>query len=413
MPGRKKVAAVAANEPQPESAGPQRMTTPLRLARPRGGLIRPTRAEIDLAALRHNLSEVRLGDPRSAVLAMVKADAYGHGAVAVARALEGQVEMFGVALVEEGLALRDAGVQAPVLLLGGGYDHAPDEAVAADLRPVLYRPDMVKDFEAAARSAGRRIPVHIEIDTGMGRTGVLLHELGELIEALRSAPHLDVEGVLSHFANADLPDPAMSKLQLLRFEQALVGLHTAGLRPRWRHISNSAGVLGMLGATGGDLCNMVRPGIMLYGESPAERLREAARLRPVLTWKTAITHLKRVPAGTPISYGGKWNATRESLIATLPVGYADGYRRELTNTGEVLVRGVRAAVAGTVCMDMCMVDVTHVPGVSLGDEAVLIGAQGEERVTAQEVAARCGTISYEIFCGISSRVPRQVVDAGS
>ena len=406
MAARKKAGAVAADLPQPESQPRQRESAPLRLAR-RELRIRPTRAEVDLAALRHNLAEVRRGSPRTAVLAMVKADAYGHGAIECGRALERDgVEMFGVALVEEGLLLRDAGIRAPVLLLGGGYEHAPDEVVAAGLTPVLYRPDMVRDFEAAARSAGKPLAVHLEIETGMGRTGAMPGELGALIEALRNAPHLEVEGVLSHFANADLADQAMNRLQLSRYAEALGALQQAGIEPQWRHLSNSAGVLGLPGAHDGDLCNMVRPGIMLYGESPAERLREAARLRPVLSFKTAITHLKRVAAGTPISYGGRWSATRESLIATLPVGYADGYRRELGNAGEALVRGVRASVAGTVCMDMCMLDVTAVPGVALGDEVALIGAQGGERVTAQELASRCGTISYEILCGISARVPR-------
>ncbi|MBS2027418.1 MAG: alanine racemase [Deltaproteobacteria bacterium] len=409
MPGRKKSTAMAAKEPQAAVPEPQR-TAPLRLARSVSGrAIRPTRAEIDLSALVHNLAEVRRGSPGSAVLAMVKADAYGHGAVACANALAREgVEMFGVALVEEGLKLRDAGIRTPVLLLGGGYEHAPEEVVAADLTPVLYRPDMVRDFEAAARSAGRTLPVHVELETGMGRTGAMLEELPALIEALRNASHLQVEGVLSHFANADLADAQMNQVQVSRFDEALRALSAAGIEPKWRHLANSAGVLGLPGAQSGERCNMVRPGLMLYGESPAERLREAARLRPVLSWKTAITHLKRVPAGTPISYGGRWCATRESLIATLPVGYADGYRRELTNAGEVVVRGVRAPIAGTVCMDMCMLDVTHVPDVALGDEVALIGAQGNERVSAQELASRCGTISYEIFCGISARVPRVV-----
>jgi alanine racemase len=388
------------------------MTVPLRLARLRGERpLRPTRVEVDLTALRHNLAEVRRGSPRTAVLAMVKADAYGHGAVVCARALEAEgVEMFGVALVEEGVALRVAGIRTPILVLGGGYEHAAEEMVEAELTPVLYRADIVAEFEAAARAANVTLPVHLEIETGMGRTGAMAEELPALLEALAAAPHLRVEGVLSHFANADLADQEMNRLQVDRFQTALGALHAAGVDPSWRHLSNSAGVLGLPGAHDGDLCNMVRPGIMLYGESPAERLREAARLRPVLSWKTAITHLKRVPAGTPISYGGRWNATRESLIATLPVGYADGYRRELANAGEVLVRGVRAQVAGTVCMDMCMIDVTHVPGVALGDEVVLVGAQGSERVSVQELASRCSTIGYEILCGISARVPRLAVD---
>ena len=264
----------------------------------------------------------------------------------------------------------------------------------------------MRDLNAAAVSQGRTLPIHLEFDTGMGRIGVRIEELGELIEALRVAPNLTVEGVLSHFANAELADAVMNRLQLERFAAALAALSSAGFHPTWRHLSNSAGVLGLPGAHDGELCNLVRPGLMLYGESPAERLREAARLRPVLTWKTRVAHLKRVPAGTPISYGGRWSAIRESVIATLPVGYADGYSRRLTNTGEVLIRGVRAPVAGTVCMDMVMVDATQVPGIARGDEVVLLGSQGNDAIPAQELASKVGTIPYEIFTGISARVTR-------
>lgn len=385
---------------QGASAGPQ-ATAPR---------IRPTEAVIDLGALAHNLRAVRLGSPRTAVLAMVKADAYGHGALPVARLLERQgVEMFGVALVEEGVALRRGGVKLPILVLGGGYESAPEELVEAGLTPVLYRADQVPAFEAAAARADSWLPIHLEIETGMGRTGVAPEELPELLRALGEARHLEVEGVFSHFANADLADQAMNRLQVERFRGALQQVEQAGFRPAWRHLANSAGVLGLPGAHDGDLCNMVRPGIMLYGEPPTARLADAAHLEPVLTWRTAITHLKWVEAGTPISYGGRWVAPRRSRIATLPVGYADGYPRALTVGGEVLVHGRRCPIAGTVCMDMCMVDVTEVPEAALGDQVVLLGRQGGDRLAADEVAARCGTISYELLCGISARVPRRFV----
>ncbi len=369
--------------------------------------LRPTQAVIDIEALTHNLAEVRRGSAKTAVLAVIKANAYGHGAALCGAALErAGVEMLGVALVEEGLELRDAGLRAPVLVLGGVSEGAEHEIVEAGLTPLVFRPDQVRALDEAARSRGTTLVVHLKLDTGMGRIGVRSEDLGELIEALRGARSLQLEGVMSHFANADLADQAMNKLQLERFSTALAALGAAGMHPRWRHLSNSAGVLGLPGAHDGELCNLVRPGLMLYGESPAERLRDAARLHPVLSWQTEIIHLKRVPAGTPISYGGRWSATRESLIATLPVGYADGYNRKLTNTGEVLVRGQRATVAGTVCMDMVMVDVTAIAGVSRGDEVVLLGRQGDDSISAQELATKVGTIPYEIFCDISARVPR-------
>ncbi len=408
-PAEAKAARLAPTSPsEREPAKPRARGADLRVAvPPRSRSLRPTRAVIDLEALVHNLGEVRRSAGSTAVLAVIKANAYGHGAVLCGRGLEkAGVEMLGVALVEEGLELRDAGVRAPVLVLGGASEGAESEIVQAGLTPLVYRPDQVLALEAAARSQGRTVPLHLKLDTGMGRIGARLEDLGELIESLRGAASLQVEGVLSHFANADQADQAMNQLQVGRFGAALAALGAAGIQPKWRHLSNSAGVLGLPGAHDGALCNLVRPGLMLYGESPAERLREAARLRPVLSWVTQIVHLKRVPAGTPISYGGRWSAIRDSVIATLPVGYADGYSRKLTNTGEVLVRGERAHVAGTVCMDMTMVDVTSIASAARGDEVVLLGTHGAESVSAQELAAKVGTIPYEIFCDIAVRVPR-------
>jgi alanine racemase len=347
------------------------------------------------------------------MMAVLKANAYGHGAVACARAAASAgVEMIAVALVEEGLELREAGVKTPILVLGGLYEGAEEVMVETDLTPVLFRPDQIEAFALAARAQRTRLDFHLKLDTGMGRIGARVEELPGLLRALADAPELHADGILSHFANADDADQEMNERQLDRFRRALALLSGAGLSPRWRHLSNSAGVLGLPGAHDGELCNLVRPGLVLFGESPAERLREAAPLEPVLTWKTQVLHVKAVKAGTPVSYGGRWCATRDSLIATLPVGYADGYPRKLTNCGEVLIRGQRAPVAGTVCMDACMVDVTQVPGAQRGDEVVLLGRQGSERIGAGELAARAGTIPYEIFTGISARVPRLLAEAG-
>ena len=370
--------------------------------------VRPTRVEVDVAALRHNLGRVRHFAPGAAVLAVVKANAYGHGAVTVARALEeAGVEWLGVALVEEGFELRSAGVQAPILVLGGAYAGAWDQLIAQRLTPVLFRPGHLTDYAVAASSAGRRVPFHLEIDTGVGRTGILPAELPALIEQLRALPQLELEGVLSHFASSDAQDRDGTRAQAAAFRALLGQVEAAGFSPRLRHVSNSAAVLDLQSLQEAAGLNLVRPGLMLYGLAPGHF--HAAELRPVLAWKTGIVHIKDVPAGTPISYGGTFVTPRPSRIATLPVGYADGYDRAWSNRAHVLVRGVRAPVVGRVCMDLCMVDVTDVPGVELSDEVVLLGRQGEGRVAVEELAGLSATIPYEILCGISARVPREPV----
>ena len=302
------------------------------------------------------------------------------------------------------LQLRRGGLTLPILVLGGQYtDFAL--LIARQITPIIYRADQLDAYAAAARVAGRSVEAHLKIDTGMGRIGVLPHELGPLLEHARARPEVRFTGLCSHFANADLRDPAATQRALELFAAARAQMVDQGHRLSLCHLANSAAVLD-LPASHFDL---VRPGLMLYGAVPAPRFAGLADLKPALTWVTGISHLKTVPAGTPISYGHKWVARRQSVIATLPVGYADGYRRQLTNIGQVLVGGRRCAVAGTVCMDMMMADVTDVPEVKLGDEAILLGAQGEERLDAGELADRCGTIAYEIFCDISARVPRVAI----
>lgn len=371
--------------------------------------IRPTRAEIDLPALRHNLAVAQKLAGGASVLAMVKANAYGHGAVAVAQALEqGGVAMLGVALVEEGVELRHAGVKAPILVLGGSYEGGYQLLVEHELVPTVFRLEHLEGLERAARLAGRTAKAHLKVDTGMGRIGVQLHELDAFLDQALDR-QVVIDGLLSHFANADLADAALTREQVARFRRALELLRARGLAPTFRHLSNSAGVLELPELREALDLNLVRPGIMLYGLAPAARLAARAELSPVLSWKTAVIHLKTVPAGTQVSYGSSWTAPRESLIATLPVGYADGYSRRYSNLASVLIRGARAPLVGRVCMDMCMVDVTEVPGVTVGDEVVLLGAQGEGRITAEELAQLAGTIHYEVVCGIGARVPRVAV----
>jgi alanine racemase len=378
--------------------------------------LRPTAAVVDLAAVRNNyrLAVALAGRP---AVGIVKADAYGHGAVPVARALvEAGAPMLAVALVEEGLALRAAGLGTPTLVLGAAFGSF-DEVVAAKLTPVVFTPAHVAALAAAARRAGAgRVPAHLKVDTGMGRIGLAPSELPAFLEALSGAPEVLLEGVCTHFASADLEPRATTERQVALFAEASRTLERAGFPLRYHHLANSAGTIEFPAARQ----DLTRPGIMLYGYLPfgagaalsAPASAAAARLRPALTWRTAITHVKSVAAGTAISYGGRWVARRPSRIATLPVGYADGYPRRLSGRpdagrADVLVRGLRAPVAGTVCMDMTMVDVTDVPGAAVGDEVVLLGRQGDASVDADELAARAGTISYEILCGIGPRVPRE------
>jgi alanine racemase len=377
-------------------------------------LIRPTRAELDLGALTRNHETLHTGAPGVDVLAVVKADAYGHGAVPVSRALEAAgVRFLGVALVEEGLQLREAGLRSDILVLGGAYDGGWETMLEHRMVPVVFRPEHLTSLEAAARARGVTARAHLKVDTGMGRLGVLPSDVPAFLEAARACRRVELEGLCSHFANADLADAALTGLQVTRFRTALGQMRAAGFDPRWRHLSNSAGLLALPEARDGLEMNLARPGLALYGLVPAPWLRPARTLEPVLSWKTAVVHVRSVPAGTPISYGSTWTAARQSRIATLPVGYADGWSRLLSNRGAVLLRGRRAPIVGRVCMDLCMVDVTDVPGAEVGDEVVLLGRQGGEVQDAHQLAALQGTIAYDVLCAIGARVPRVVVGEGA
>lgn len=364
---------------------------------------RPTFARIDLDALAHNVGiALRLAGPERQVLAVVKADAYGHGAIRVSRtALAAGAAMLGVATPGEVRALRAAGIEAPVLLLSECDPERAGEMARLGCALTAYTPAFAEALEREAAREGRRVMIHLKVDTGMGRLGVAPAEVLPFVAWLRNLPHLVLAGIMTHASEAELPDSVVTARQAESFRTVCAAVESLSGPPRWRHMANSA--LLMLGEPEG---NLVRPGIMLYGASPAPGLPHAGELRPVMSLATAVAFLKRVPAGTLLSYGGTFATARESLIATLPIGYADGYRRAFSNRASVLVRGRRAPVVGTVCMDLCLIDVTGVPGVRVGDEVVLLGSQGTERICADELAALAGTISYEILCGVGPRVPR-------
>ena len=381
--------------------------------------VRPTEAVIDLSAVVSNwrLASELAGKP---AIAVVKANAYGHGAVPVARALAAAgCGFFGVALVEEGVQLREAGLRAPILVFGGAYAGGYDLLIRHELTPFVFRDEHLADLAAAARAAGRTVAAHVKLDTGMGRIGVVPAELPRFLELARRHPEVRLEGLCTHFASADLEPRTVTHAQVEAFDAAARTMLAGGFPLRFRHLANSAGTIEYPDARQ----DLARPGIMLYGYLPfapdappptPAAAEVAAKLRPVLSWRSAITHLKTVPAGTRISYGGFWTAERESRIATVPVGYADGYPRRLSGRpgfgrADALVGGRRCAVAGTVCMDMIMLDVTAVPEAQVGDEVVLLGAQGAERIGADELATKAGTIPYEVLCGVGARVPRRYV----
>ena len=364
---------------------------------------RPTIAVIDRAALEHNFKEVVRCAEGQQILAVVKARAYGHGAVEVSkRLLMLGADMLGVALVEEGRELRDAGIHAPILVMGATFPEQAEAMVSLKLTPAIFSLAVAKALSEAAYQRRTTINIHVKIDTGMGRIGIAPEEAPEFIAMLRKLGSLSVQGLMTHFADADLRDKQFASRQMDRFEALLNALEAKKISVPMRHAANSAAVLDFHRA----FFTMVRPGLMLFGYNPLEEGTTGADLRQVLSLVTRIAFIKKVPPGVPISYGRTFTTKRESIIATLPIGYADGYCRGLSNKGMALVRGIRVPVVGRVCMDMCMIDVTDVPNVREGDDVVLIGTQGSERITADDIAAMTGTIAYEVLCGISSRVPR-------
>ena len=364
---------------------------------------RPTHCCIDHAALRWNLQQIRAKvGAQVKILSMVKANAYGHGAVAAAKTLHTAVgDAFGVATPDEGIELRRSGIGAPILVVAGVYQDQLEPFFAHSLTPVIYDLDGLTALESAVERRGASLDIHLKIDTGIGRLGVLACELDSWLPRLKALKALKIEGVLSHFSTAESVDGDFTKKQLEIFSSVVARMRAAGMTPLF-HFANSAATITQPAA----YFDMVRPGIMLYGVYPSPAMARQIQLKPVMTWQTKILQLKKVPSGTSVSYGQTFITKRESLIATLPVGYADGYQRLLSNRGEVLVRGERAPVTGTVCMDLTMIDVTDIRNVQQGDEVVLLGRQDHAEITADEMAAWANTISYEIFTSIGARVPR-------
>ena len=363
--------------------------------------LRQTTLKIDLNQLRANYDAIAQYGPSLSICPVVKANAYGHGLTQVAQTFsQAGAAYLAVALCEEGVTLRQHGVDAPILVLGPAPTDAYDYMIEHQLVPCISN---MQQLELLARAAKNEPTVyHLKIDTGMSRLGVTPSELDGMLEQIKAYPNLSMQGVLSHFANADLQDQEFNQTQIKSFKTALRTIHAANFSPQIIHCSNSAATLDVQM----DAQTMLRPGLALYGINPLGTEPAPIPIAPAMHWSTKPLHIKTIPENTPVSYGGTWRATKTTTLAILPVGYADGYRREFSNQACVLIRGHRAPVVGQVCMDHTLVDISALSETTLADEVVLMGHQQEETITPWEMAQWAGTIPYEILCGISARVKR-------
>jgi len=363
--------------------------------------LRPTYAVVNLTRLRDNLAAVKAHVAPARVMVILKANAYGHGIEAVARCLAPQADAFGVALVEEGIALRRLGIENRILVMGGIWTKQIPQFLEHRLTLTVPSLARLRDVEEAAAAANATARVHLKVDTGMERIGVHHYNAEGLLEAAARSSHVEVEGIYSHFASADAEDLADTRLQLERFEEVLGFYERRSLPRPERHIANSAALLRMSESH----LDLVRAGILLYGVYPFPAAPRTVEVRPALAWKSRVVFFKVVEAGRPVSYGGTWRSDHRVRVVTVPVGYGDGYFRSLSNRAEVVLREQRHRQVGQVCMDQIMVNIEWGTGYN-GDEVVLIGEQGDARVTVEELADWAGTIPYEILTAINDRVPR-------
>lgn len=365
------------------------------------------RAVIDLDAILYNMNSMHQNiSEDTKIMAVIKADGYGHGAAEVAECIEhlDYLAGYAVATVEEGLILRNHGIKKPILILGYAFPDQYDELIAADMRPTVFTREMAQELSQAAGEMGVDCPIHFAVDTGMSRIGYqVTEEAADEMAQIARLPHIMVEGIFTHFARADEADKTSAEEQLVLFEKMISMLEERGIEIPIKHCSNSAGIVELKEAN----MDMVRAGITLYGLWPSEEVRrDIIDLKPALSLITHVAYVKDLEAGRAISYGGTYVTKRPSRIATIPVGYADGYARGLSNKGAVLIHGKRAPICGRVCMDQFMVDVTDIPEVKMGDEVILIGSAGEETITMEEVGELSGRFNYEFVCNLGKRIPR-------
>lgn len=369
---------------------------------------RATIAQIDLDAFKHNLGEIRsLLEQKVKLMAVVKADGYGHGAIPCAKAaLEAGADWLGVAILEEGVELRYSGIDAPILVMGSIFANEAKNLIQYGLSTSVSDLSLANELSRQAEKLNKTAGVHIKIDTGMGRLGIPPENLPGFMEEMQSLKNILVEGIFTHLSSADEADPEFTLGQLDRLSQSIASLKSKGIEIPMVHAANSSAILNFSSSH----LDMVRPGISLYGtlglSAKSSNPNSSPELKQVMQWKTKILQISKLPKGTPLSYNRQFITDRDSVIAVLPVGYGDGLNRGLSNNMEVLVQGKRAPQVGTICMDLTLIDVTDIEGVQCEDEVVLFGQQGNEIITVDEMAERCGTISYEILCNVSERVPR-------
>ena len=367
--------------------------------------LRPVWVEVNLDNLAHNMKEIKSICKSQEIIAVVKADAYGHGALDIAPTLlQNGATRLAVAVVNEAVELRRAGIDCPIMILGFTPDRLVESLLKYNIEQTVYSYELAEKISKMAVENGKNVKIHIALDTGMGRIGFTPDSEGiNEVYKISKLPNIILEGLFSHFSSADEQDKSYTNMQFEKFNWFYGKLKEKGIHINMRHIANSAAIVDLPETH----LEAVRPGIIMFGYYPSnEILKDKVDLKPVMSLKTNVVHIKKMEAGEYISYGRAFKTERESIIATLPVGYADGYTRFLFGKGKVIVNGEFAPVVGRICMDQCMIDVTHIPNVQIGDEVILMGEENGLKITAEEIAKDIGTISYEVICMISKRVPR-------
>ena len=363
------------------------------------------RADVNLDAIHHNISLAKSRLKKGTdLMAVIKADGYGHGAVQIAKYCDDVIDQYAVAIVEEGIVLRNAGLVKPVLLLGFTHPSQYEDVIKYNLRPAIFTYDMAKALSETAVKLGSVAKIHIKLDTGMSRIGFIDNkESVEVIKQISLLPNIQIEGMFSHFARADEKDKSYAENQYNRFMAFNERLKNIGISIPMLHISNSAGIMELPDMQ----LNVCRSGIISYGLYPSEEMDKSAfPIIPAMEWKSVVSFVKNLPSGVAVGYGGTYVTDKETTVATIPVGYADGYPRSLSNKGEVIIKGKKAPIIGRVCMDQFMVDVTNIPDVKMGDEVTLMGKDNGEEISCEEISEKAGSFNYEFVCDIGKRVPR-------
>ncbi len=365
--------------------------------------MRPTFAEIDLSAIAHNVAAVKKRVHPAQVMAVVKADAYGHGVIPVARtAIANGASYLGVALIEEGIELRNSGFEQPILIFGGTIESQLKDFMTFNVEATVYTKNIALAFSRLSKKYQTPVTIHVKVDTGMGRVGVPWQEAVDFIEFVTSLEKIELKGLYTHFATSDERDKSFANLQFERFQQVIAQLDAKNIHIPLKHAANSGAILDMPET----YLNLVRPGVMMYGYYPSDETTESIELEPAMTFKSTAIHVKHVPAGTSVSYGRKFIAKQPTKIVTIPVGYADGYNRLLTNKGRVTIRGKQYPVVGRVCMDLILADIGDNDSIEVGDEVILFGRPEENAFTVYDICTLIDTIPYEVTCWVSKRVPR-------